>query len=99
MVQAPPAESMAPPAEQSEPSAQGSASGSPLADRIGFIVGGQFVTTLIGLLQGVLIVRLLPKASYGTLAFVMVIFATGRDLGQLYVPESLLYFAPSPGQT
>ncbi|AKT41684.1 oligosaccharide flippase family protein [Chondromyces crocatus] len=64
-----------------------------LADRIGMIVGGQFVTTIIGLLQGILVVRLLPKSSYGSLAFVMMLYTTARDLALFYIPESLLYFA------
>ncbi|EYF07366.1 oligosaccharide flippase family protein [Chondromyces apiculatus] len=65
-----------------------------LADRIGMIVGGQFVTTFIGLAQGILMVRLIPKASYGALAFVMMLYTTARDLALFYIPESLLYFAP-----
>jgi O-antigen/teichoic acid export membrane protein len=67
---------------------------SSLADRIGMVVGGQFVGAVIGLVQGILLVRLLSKSDYGTFALVMTLFGTGRDLGMLYVPESVLYFAP-----
>ncbi|AUX21716.1 oligosaccharyl transferase [Sorangium cellulosum] len=70
------------------------AQGASLADRIGMIVGGQFVNTLIILVQGVVVVRLLGKAEYGVLAFVTMLFMTGRDLALLYLPESLLYFTP-----
>lgn len=72
----------------------GAEDGASLADRIGMIVGGQLVSTLINLVQGVVVVRLLGKSEYGVLAFVTVLFTTGRDLAQLYVPESLLYFTP-----
>ncbi|KYF50981.1 oligosaccharyl transferase, partial [Sorangium cellulosum] len=65
-----------------------------LADRIGMVVGGQFVNSLIVLVQGVVVVRLLGKSEYGVLAFVTMLFMTGRDLAQLYLPESFLYFAP-----
>lgn len=65
-----------------------------LADRIGMIAGGQIVTAIIGLAQGVLLVRLVPKADYGALSFVTTLLATARDLLQLYLPESILYFAP-----
>lgn len=68
--------------------------GASLADRIGMIVGGQFVSTLIHLVQGIVVVRLLGKSDYGVLAFLTMLFMTGRDLAQLYIPESLLYFAP-----
>lgn len=67
---------------------------SSLADRIGMIAGGQLVTTAIGLAQGILLVRLIPKADYGALSFVLVLAATARDLLQLNLPESILYFAP-----
>ncbi|WP_437970285.1 oligosaccharide flippase family protein [Sorangium sp. So ce260] len=72
----------------------GEAQGASLADRIGMIVGGQFVNTLIALVQGVVVVRLLGKAEYGVLAFATMLFMTGRDLALLYLPESFLYFAP-----
>ena len=64
-----------------------------LADRIGMIVGGQFVTTVITLVHGILMVRLISKLDYGTLAFVSMLSATARDLALLYIPESFLYFA------
>ena len=65
-----------------------------LADRIGMLAGGQVITAAIGLAQGILLVRLVPKADYGALSFVMMLLATARDLLQLYLPESILYFAP-----
>jgi O-antigen/teichoic acid export membrane protein len=74
--------------------AGGADQGASLADRIGMVVGGQFVNTTIGLVQGVLVVRLLGKADYGVFAFVTMLYSTGRDFAQLYIPESLLYFAP-----
>ncbi|WP_437319929.1 lipopolysaccharide biosynthesis protein [Sorangium sp. So ce385] len=70
------------------------AQGASLADRIGMIVGGQFVNTLIVLVQGIVVVRLLGKSEYGALAFATMLFMTGRDLALLYLPESFLYFAP-----
>ncbi|WP_437817843.1 oligosaccharide flippase family protein [Sorangium sp. So ce1078] len=72
----------------------GEAQSASLADRIGMIVGGQFVNTLIVLVQGIVVVRLLGKPAYGVLAFATMLFMTGRDLAQLYLPESFLYFAP-----
>lgn len=71
-----------------------SQSSTSLADRIGLVVGGQFVSAIIGLLQGILIVRWLDKASYGTISLIFLLQGTARDLGMLYLPESLLYFAP-----
>jgi len=64
------------------------------ADRVGLVVGGQFVSAIIGLVQGMLFVRLLDKSSYGTLSLVLLLYGTGRELGTLSLPESLLYFAP-----
>ncbi|WP_437299516.1 oligosaccharide flippase family protein [Sorangium sp. So ce426] len=72
----------------------GEAQGTSLADRIGMIVGGQVVNTLIVLVQGIVVVRLLGKAEYGVLAFATMLFVTGRDFALLYLPESFLYFAP-----
>ncbi|WP_437513443.1 oligosaccharide flippase family protein [Sorangium sp. So ce1099] len=89
----PSAPSRAPEAARAAP-APGEAQGTPLADRIGMVVGGQFVNTLIILVQGIVVVRLLGKSEYGVLAFVTMLFMTGRDLAQLYLPESFLYFAP-----
>ncbi len=81
---------------KAEPSAlaKSSQDGISHADRIGLVVGGQFVSAIIGLVQGILFVRLLDKSSYGTLSFVLLLYATGRELGTLSLPESLLYFAP-----
>lgn len=53
------------------------------ADRIGLVVGGQFISAIIGLAQGILFVRLLNKSSYGTLSFVLLLYGTGRELGTL----------------
>ncbi|MGK3995340.1 oligosaccharide flippase family protein [Sorangium sp. So ce1024] len=95
--QPPPPEASAPPrTTETAPEAPtgGAEDGASLADRIGMVVGGQFVSTLINLVQGVVVVRLLGKSEYGVLAFVTVLFTTGRDLAQLYLPESLLYFTP-----
>ncbi|WP_437736611.1 lipopolysaccharide biosynthesis protein [Sorangium sp. So ce1335] len=101
--QPPPPDASAPPrapAAAAAPAAptggaeDGAEDGSSLADRIGMIVGGQLVNNLITLVQGIVVVRLLGKSEYGVLAFVTVLFTTGRDLAQLYVPESLLYFTP-----
>jgi|GEM_PF-4332232 len=64
------------------------------ADRIGIVVAGQFISTLIGLLQGIFFVRLMDKTAYGTLSLVLLLYGTGRELGLLSLPESLLYFAP-----
>ncbi|WP_437871330.1 oligosaccharide flippase family protein [Sorangium sp. So ce363] len=72
----------------------GEAQGTSLADRIGMVVGGQVVNTLIVLVQGIVVVRLLGKAEYGVLAFATMLFVTGRDFALLYLPESFLYFAP-----
>lgn len=66
-----------------------------LADRIGLVVGGQFVTSIIGLVQGLLLARLLNKSDFGTYTLLLaVIYGTARDLGLLNIPESILYFAP-----
>jgi O-antigen/teichoic acid export membrane protein len=77
-----------------DPTGADPSGGRGLADRIGMVVGSSFVSTLIGLLQGILIVRLLAKEDYGAMSFVLAIYATGRDLGLCGVPESILYFAP-----
>lgn len=77
-----------------EPLANSSVDGISHADRIGLVVGGQFVSAIIGLVQGILFVRLLDKSSFGTLSFVLLLYGTGRELGTLSLPESLLYFAP-----
>ena len=69
-----------------------------LADLIGIVVGSQFLTTLIGLAQSLLVVRLVAKAEYGSYAFVMALAGTGRELGLLAIPDSLLYFAPKLGR-
>lgn len=64
------------------------------ADRIGLVVGGQFVAAIVSLLQGILLVRWLDKRAYGTISLVLFLLTTGRELGMLYLPESILYFAP-----
>ncbi|HMY17954.1 MAG TPA: oligosaccharide flippase family protein [Polyangium sp.] len=68
------------------------------ADRVGLVVGGQFVSAIIGMIQGILLVRLLDKRAYGTISLVLFWLATGRDLGMLYLPESVYYFAPKTSQ-
>ncbi|WP_437680483.1 oligosaccharide flippase family protein [Sorangium sp. So ce131] len=91
-----PADPDAPPRapETAEGAPDAEEQGTSLADRIGMIVGGQVVSTLILLVQGIVVVRLLGKTEYGVLAFVTMLFTTGRDLAQLYLPESFLYFTP-----
>lgn len=68
--------------------------GDSLADRIGMMVGSQFLSAAIGLAQSLLIVRLLPKAEYGTLALVNMLLSTGRDIGMIAMPDSILFFVP-----
>jgi O-antigen/teichoic acid export membrane protein len=72
-----------------------------LADRIGLVVGSNFVTAGVGMAQGLLLVRLLSKPDYGAWSFAMMLFGTGRDLGLFAVPDSILYFAPkiTPSET
>ncbi|HRI71942.1 MAG TPA: oligosaccharide flippase family protein [Polyangium sp.] len=82
------------PAKIEEPAPAPARDSTTFADRIGLVVGGQFVSAIIGLLQGVLLVRWLDKRAYGTISLVLFLLATGRELGMLYLPESILYFAP-----
>lgn len=84
----------APSKSAASPLALSSQDGISHADRVGLVVGGQFVSAIIGLVQGMLFVRLLDKSSYGTLSLVLLFYGTGRELGTLSLPESLLYFAP-----
>ncbi len=82
-----------PPAPSAETSEK-TRSHASLADKVGMVVGSQFVTTAVTMVQSILVVRYLGKADYGTLSFVLMLYATGRDLGLLAIPESLLYFFP-----
>lgn len=67
---------------------------SSLADRVGVVVGSNFVAAGINLAQSLILVRLLSKPDYGAWSFAMMLFVTGRDLGFFAIPDSILYFAP-----
>jgi hypothetical protein len=61
------------PKDEAPPLAKSSHDGISHADRVGLVVGGQFVSAIIGLVQGILFVRLLDKSSYGTLSLVLLL--------------------------
>lgn len=86
---------MANAADEAPPGPAKEAPTTSLADRVGLVVGGQLVTAIIGLVQGLLLARLLTKSDFGTYTLLLVVvYGTARDLGMLTIPESILYFAP-----
>src|SRR5260370_145989 len=66
-------------ARDAAPPLEGSEAAS-LADRIGLVVGSSFVSAGIGMVQAVVLARLLGRAEYGLWALSMVLLGTARDL-------------------
>ncbi len=65
---------------------------SSLSDKVSVVVFARVITTLIDLITGVAVVRLLSKSDVAVMSFILVTYHTVRLMATLGFPESIFYF-------
>jgi len=65
---------------------------SSLSDKVGVVVFSRVLTTLIELITGVAIIRLLSKSDFAIFSYLFMVYYTARYLASVGFPDSVFYF-------